>query len=220
MFVTRLSVAVLLTSVLLLFSITTGVAGLAKALPSSRCLQHLDLSCTQLDNAGLTALAAALGGSKQQLQDISEAAAAAEAEAGEIGSQQPPARPLQQLLLGGNPDLSDAALSSLASALKTAAAALSSSCSSGSSEAAATAAAEVAVTDAASSDANKQQQQDQWHLDLSETGVGAEALQALADLPGLQQLSLFGCKLGTSAAGAHGAGRCICKGGRVGQLWL
>lgn len=147
----------------------TGVGGLAKGLSdSSRPLNHLDLSCTQLDDAGLAALAAALAGSKQQLQ------AAA-----------PGAQPLlqQQLLLGGNPDLSDAAISKLAAGLSTAAAGAPKDSSTAGSEA-------------------RQQQQQQWHLDLAETGAGAEAVQALAELPGLQQLSLFGCKLGAAADGA------------------
>jgi hypothetical protein len=47
-------------------------------------------------------------------------------------------------------------------------------------------------------------------LDLAETGAGAEAVQALAELPGLQQLSLFGCKLGAAADGAGEAGALHC----------
>lgn len=120
-------------------------------------------SCAQ----GLAALAAALAGRKQQLQAAAPGA-------------QPP---LQQLLLGGNPDLSDAAISKLAACLMPG-----------------TAAAAAQHSSTAGSDAAQQQQQ--WHLDLAETGAGAEAVQALADLPGLQQLSLFGCKLGAAADGA------------------
>jgi hypothetical protein len=39
-------------------------------------------------------------------------------------------------------------------------------------------------------------------LDLSQCSIGAEGVQALAGVPGLTQLSLFGCRLG-SASGVN-----------------
>ena len=153
--------------------VLAGVAALAQALPSHPTLQQLDLSCTQLDGAGLQALAAALAGSKHQL-------------------------PLQQLMLGGNPDATDAALSSLAQALTAAAAGGGGGQGSNTSSSAAEAA------DGQQQQQQKEQQRKQWQLDLAETGAGAEAIKSLAVVPGLQQLSLFGCKLGTPAAGGAG----------------
>jgi hypothetical protein len=110
---------------------------------------------------------------------------------------------LLQLLLAGNPNLSDAALSKLAAALTTpapaaaAAAAGAASNSSGSSQ-------DAVLAGSGVPSAQQQQQQQQWHLDLAETGVGSGAIEALSELEGLQQLSLFGCKLG--AAAVEGAG--------------
>lgn len=151
-----------------------GVAGLAKGLQCSSSLRHLDLSYTQMTDTGLEALAAALAGNSQQ-----------QAAASNSPHHQPP---LQQLYLGGNPDLTDAALSNLAVALAS-----------------------------SSEEQLPQQQQDQqqgqqrqWQLDLAETGAGAGAVKALSVLPGLTQLSLFGCKLGSGASGEGegSAGRC------------
>jgi len=152
-----------------------GVAGLAKGLQCSSSLRHLDLSYTQLTDAGLEALAAALTGNSQQ-----------QAAAANSPHHQPP---LQQLYLGGNPDLTDTALSNLAAALAAAAGAASSS--------------EEQPPPQQQSQQQDQQQgpQWQWQLDLAETGAGAGAVQALSVLPGLTQLSLFGCKLGAGAAG-------------------
>lgn len=118
-------------------------------------IQNTSVCLLHLLAAGLAALAAALAGSHQQT------AAGAHP-------------PLIQLLLGGNPDLSDTAISKLAAALT----------------------ATPADTD------SQQQQQQQWHLDVAETGAGSEAVKALAGVLGLQLLSLFGCKLGTGADGA------------------
>lgn len=57
---------------------------------------------------------------------------------------------------------------------------------------------------------DKQQQQQQkeqeWHLDLAHTGVGPDALQALSRVPGLESLSLFGCKLGSAMTEGEGEG--------------
>jgi hypothetical protein len=57
------------------------------------------------------------------------------------------------------------------------------------------------------------QQQQQWVLDFAQTGVGPGGIQALASLPGLQQLSLFGCKLGGSGSESAGEGR-VTQGAR------
>jgi hypothetical protein len=171
--------------ILNIVGISAGVAGLAKGLPSSSALKTLDLSCTKLDDTGLTALTDALSGSKQQLQ-----AAAAAAEAAAVVGQPP----LQQLLLGGNPDLSDAALSKLAAALT---ASIDSSTS--------VTANIAAQGEQRDKQQQKEQEQQQWHLDLAHTCVGPDALQALSKVPGLQSLSLFGCKLGSSEGEGEGA---------------
>jgi hypothetical protein len=80
---------------------------------------------------------------------------------------------VQHLVLADNPAIDDDAVCKLAQSL-------------------------AGLADSAEAEEQQQQQQQQrsLKLDLAQSGVGAGGIAALAKVPGLVQLSLFGCKLG------------------------
>jgi hypothetical protein len=77
---------------------------------------------------------------------------------------------VQHLVLADNPAIDDDAVCNLAQSL-------------------------TGVADSAAAE-EQQQQQRSLKLDLAQSGVGAGGIAALSKVPGLTQLSLFGCKLG------------------------
>jgi hypothetical protein len=128
-------------------------------------------------------LAAAAGLKLLDLSSNQLSSTAAAALAASLGRHPAGAAAVQHLVLADNPALDDDAVCKLAQSLTAAAAG-------------------SAVAPGAADSDEQQQKQQQLKLDLAHAGVGAGGVAGLGKVPGLVQLSLFGCKLG----GEHGEG--------------
>ncbi|WIA22055.1 hypothetical protein OEZ85_004400 [Tetradesmus obliquus] len=155
--------------------------GLAELLAKATSLQHLKLKSTQLQDDGVIGTAEGLLSasaglrlldlSSNQLNSTGLAALAAALARHPAG-----AAAVQHLVLAENPGVDDEAVCRLAESL----------------------AGHAAAAAGADGDTQQQQQQQQQQvvLDLAHAGVGAGGIAALSKVAALQQLSLFGCKLG------------------------